>query len=359
MRPRALPLPLALALALAGCPSQDPSTSDVLPDGLVVAGDSAAFLPLAARAGAMGDAPLAVAARGLAEAVARCPSSFVAVSPDGGLEGLTRGVTCGAQGRVSPGGFVVAWPRADDGRVELEVTADAAGSFRFASRVPAAASGVLRLFRASKERAAVSRLPREGALAHAAIDVDDGLPLPEVLPPATRAFISTVTDGSWELAVYPPAPGAAMLQPAFSFGLSIPEVAERGLRRAVDESFVELGVRATELRIGTQSVVCVPELRVLPGLAPCAAVVDERLVLTWNQEVLERVLATGPPVRAESSFFVDFDRIAAVDQGLASSLNLAPLARVPWSVLHARAHDGTLEGCVSVRPDAECEQHSP
>lgn len=347
---------LAVAVVLGGC-ARDRDPSVALPDGLVVAGDAAALARLFERAGRMGEAPVAIAARALAPAVRRCRGGAVAVASGGGLDELVRHVTCDDDetGEVGRGGFLVAWPKIGDDRVTIEGDVDAAGNVRFTAQVPASSPGVLRLFRSSGAGDVHSRLPSAGALAHAALDVKDGLPLPEVLPQAARAFIALVSDGSWELAVYPPAPGSTMLQAAFSFGLSLPDVAAAGLKKAVDESFAALEVHSAEISVGPARAVCLPELRVLPELAPCAAVVDARLVVVWNQGLLERIVTTGALRRGPSFVMVDFDRTAALDDAMAALTGAAPTARVPWSALRLRGRDGALVGCLPIDAGVPCE----
>jgi hypothetical protein len=157
----------------------------------------------------------------------------------------------------------------------------------------------------------------------------DGLDLTALVPQGSQAddlfrlrsrlLSSALLDGSWELAVYPPAPGQEMPRIAVALGVRAGAAARAAAERVLDDVESAGPLRRQRVEIAGREADCLPELRLLPELAPCLVARDDALVVGWNAASLRYALASSPhdahDARDESGevaagrIEIDFDRL--------------------------------------------------
>ena len=103
---------------------------------------------------------------------------------------------------------------------------------------------------------------------------------------------------------------------------------------------------------------CLPDLHIMPELAPCYALARDALIVGWNEASLRHALASVDDAPGEAAlparFDVDLASLHAADQALAARLGreAVPL-RWPWRRLRASAErrEGALEMKLLLEPE--------
>jgi hypothetical protein len=190
------------------------------------------------------------------------------------------------------------------------------------------------------------------ALIRARSKPEGGLALAELVPAASQGdqlfhlrsalFGSLILDGSLELAIYAPSAPAHWPRVALALGVRSRAAAQEALQRFLEElgQSWPLPQRATEIAGAT--AICLPELKLLPELAPCAQVGAAALAIGWNAESLEHALA-GEPAElgdetargAGAALAVELARIPEADALLAGRAPAAAATGGRWQRLLA------------------------
>jgi hypothetical protein len=222
------------------------------------------------------------------------------------------------------------------------------------------------------EPAAPERLAAAERVAHARARSAGPLDLAALVPAGSQGdrlfalrsglFSAALLDGSVELALYLPEPGAGMPRIVAALGVRQQQAARTAAELFLDELEASWSLRRTPFAAGDARGACLPDLHLLPELAPCYALRGDALLAGWNAASLRHALATegapdagaradgGPPAQAASAaspaqLDVDLEGVAAADLRLAAQrgTDAAPL-RWPWRRLHATAgrRDGRL-----------------
>src|SRR5215475_7357718 len=161
-----------------------------------------------------------------------------------------------------------------------------------------------------------------------------------------RVLSAALLDGTLELALYPPEPGAAMPRAALALGVRQTDAARAAAERFLDEIGAMWRLRRAPFTADAGTGACLPDLHLLPELAPCYALARDALVLGWNEASLRQALgpeaiAGGePPADAAlpARFDLDLAKLRAADLALAAQLRREPAAlRWPWRSVRASA----------------------
>jgi hypothetical protein len=296
---------LALAL-LAGCGDSAPSD----PPGAWWAGRGPAVRALLAQIAQLEGTPLARRARELAAAlpdceilgahapdgdVARLMSSARCLSADDPLEGIRRGANSDLVFAIphAPETALRGALRSEDGALALEL------------RWPdPPAEGGIGLLVPGAEPAGPDRLASNGRLVQLRVRPRAGVDLASLVPDGSQAdrlfrlksalLSSAVLDGTWEAAVYLPERAGGMPGVAVALGFSLRSAAVAAIERFVADLQQTWPVHRSELHVAAGDGACLPDLNVLPELAPCYVATADALVVGWNPASLERALATDP-----------------------------------------------------------------
>jgi hypothetical protein len=197
-----------------------------------------------------------------------------------------------------------------------------------------------------------------GVLLHARVRPEGGLDIASLVPRDSQAdqlfhlksglFAGAVLDGTWEIAVYPPEAGGAVPPAALAIGTSLRSPAVAAMEDFLAEITAAWPVQRRDFALGDAEGACLPDLNLLPELAPCYVATDAALVVGWNAASLRRALAQGAggavdPRNPAAELHVDLARMALADRRLAGEGGAregAPGA-LPWRRLVA---DGETEG---------------
>ncbi|MBI2375439.1 MAG: hypothetical protein HYV07_15695 [Deltaproteobacteria bacterium] len=158
-----------------------------------------------------------------------------------------------------------------------------------------------------------------------------------------QLFSSLVLEGSFELAVYAPHPGARMPSTALALGVKSRSAAAAALDAFINDLLTSWPVHPTPFSLGDAQGRCIPDLSLLPELAPCYVLLDDRVVIGWNRESLLEALGTTPePSPSQRNrVHVDLTLLSKADRVLAQTLGASPLQiSYPWTEL-------TIEGAES------------
>jgi hypothetical protein len=301
----------AVALALAAACSPRQAAGPALPPGAHVQADVAALAALLGAFDALAATPAGQRAAELRQSLPACALATGA-DASGDLLGALRNLRCelsappglvalrGAHaigfaaplraGREALRGWIDVAP---DGRVSAELTLprDAA---------PAALAALL----PGAEPAGPALFSGGESLIRARLRPEGGLALAELVPAQSQGdqlfhlrsalFGSLVLDGSLELAVYLPAAPARWPRVALALGVRNRALAEKALQGFLSELRASWPLPQRETTIAGQRASCLPELRLLPELAPCAQVGERALALGWNAESLAHALGSEP-----------------------------------------------------------------
>jgi hypothetical protein len=165
-------------------------------------------------------------------------------------------------------------------------------------------------------------------LLHARLRAAAGLPIADWVPSGSQGdqlfrlrselFAGTVLDGTWELAVYVPEPGAQIPPAALAVGHRLRSAAEAAVEDFVAKVRSTWPVQRSALSLPQGAAACLSDLRILPDLAPCWFVGESALLVAWNEASLRRALADAgdPDLFASGGMVVRLDRFARADANL-------------------------------------------
>jgi len=161
-----------------------------------------------------------------------------------------------------------------------------------------------------------------------------------------RVLSAALLDGTLELALYPPELGAAMPRAALALGVRQTDAARAAAGRFLDQISEMWRLRRAPFSQDSATGACLPDLHLLPELAPCYAVARDALVLGWNEASLRHALGSETAAGAEAPadaalparFDLDLAKLRASDLALAAKLGREPAAlRWPWRSVRATA----------------------
>jgi hypothetical protein len=387
-RARGAPAPAlcaALAAFLLACGAPPPAQD--WPPGALFSANAPALAALLDALAQLEGTPLARRAASLRAALPRCPE-LEASAPD--LEGIFASLRC-----ADPQGPLAAFHR-ERGAHDLAFALPGepgARAIGHADLEAGAAQLALRFVALPEPWAALvpgdapagpDRLARAERVAHARARSAGPLDLAALVPPGSQGdrlfglrdqlLSAALLDSSVELALYLPEPGASMPRSALALGVRQPEAAQAAAERFLDEIAARWRLRRAPFEADGRSGACLPDLHLLPELAPCYALAGDALVLGWNPQSLRHALASeAADPAAEPAAAGAASRDAAPDDlalparlelDLAAlrdaDLRLAALAggearaqRWPWRRLRARAErrDGALELRLLLEPE--------
>lgn len=353
---------LVLALWLAACGSQPPDAD--WPAGALLSARREALLGALDRLMQLEGTPLAHAARELADALPDCPE-LEARAPDG-VAGLRDALRCAGSGEDLAGlrryrdeaDLALALPVAEGPRVLL-TSRERGGRTQLEIRWPSSAAGAMAAGLLPGEAAAGPPvLATRDRVLHARVR-SDGQGLASLAPRDSQAddlfrlrsqlLSKALLDGSWELAIYPPAPGEAMPRVAAALGVRAEAAARVAADRFLDDVESTWPLRRQSRVFDGREGACLPDLNLLPQLAPCLVTTEGALVLGWNAGSLQHALergaggadASSAPVAdaAPGRLEIDFSRLREADRSLAALHGdgaLREVTRWPWRRLLAR-----------------------
>jgi len=351
-------------LALAGC--RDSAPSD--PPGAWWAGRGPAVREVLSQLARLEGTPLARRARELAAALPDCESVGVH-APDGDAAKLADGVRCLADGdplekirRASQSDLVFALSRAPETALRGALRSEN-GALALDLRWPdPPASGALGLLVPGAEPAGPDRLAGARRLVQLRVRPRAGIDLAALVPEGSQAdrlfrlksalLGSAVLDGTWEGAVYLPERTGGMPGVAVALGFSLRSAAIAAIERFVADLQQTWPVHRSELHLAAGDGACLPDLNVLPELAPCYVATADALVVGWNRASLERALgsAADGPRKADAPARLDLDLalIQGADDLLARAVpGSSPPLHWPWS--RVVASGGESDGALALR----------
>ena len=371
-----------LALLLAACAKpQGPQW----PPGLLLSADRSALSTFLDSLAELEGTPLARIAKEWKAALPEC-AQVEASAPDADPHSLLASLRCAdpagplAAFHASRGEHALALAFPGDGDARATALADLDGGAaratlrwpepegRLADLLPGdAPAGPDRL--AVADRVAHGRARSAGPLDLAAW-VPSGSQGDRLFHLRDRVLSAALLDGTLELALYPPEEGAAMPRAALALGVRQADAARAAAERFLDEIGAMWRLRRAPFSAEAGTGACLPDLHLLPELAPCYALAGDALVLGWNEASLRHALGseTAPQSVAGSDapagdaaqparFDVDLAKLRAADLALAAKLGREPAAlRWPWRSVHASA--GRESGALRVELELVSERAS-
>lgn len=370
---------IAALLVLAGCgpPPSRPPDAD-WPAGALLSAQRSSLVHLLGQLESLDRTPLSRSARALRLALPDC-EHIEARAPEG-ASGLVDALRCAAE----DGGLqalhrdrgedaiLLALPIGEGPRLVVRVH-DQRDRLRVGVLWPeAAATGIV-----------ASLLPGEDAAGPAVLGGDPilhararspGLDLAALVPEGSQGdelfrlrnglLSSALLDGTWEIAVYPPAEGTAMPRMAAALGVRLRTAAEVAVQRLLGDLETTWSLSHAPLRWDGAEGACLTQLRLLPELAPCVIATERALVFGWNLESLrqaldaERIPAAGTATAARAE--LDLVRLRAADLQLAALRGgdvLSQVTRWPWQSVVARGErrGGSIAWEIELRPAAGTE----
>jgi len=240
---------------------------------------------------------------------------------------------------------------ADDGDVDLELLLPrSAFAGTWALTLPAA------------DPPGPTLLSHADELVHARLRPEGGLDIASLVPESSQAdrmfrlkselFAGAVLDGTWELAIYLPAPGRPMPRSALAVGFKLKGPAVAAMERFVEDLQEAWPIRRSDFAVAAAKGACLFDLTVLPDLAPCYVATENALVVGWNPasvvKALEKNAGAGAPsggLRPQGGLTVDLERFPDADTHFAQlaspGTSSTPAGGYPWQRLSA---DGVREG---------------
>jgi hypothetical protein len=337
---------LALAgLAALAC-GREPAPAEAWPPGAVLVGRAATLRSLAAQLGRIEGTPAAREAAAFAAALPEC-EIVEAHAAQASLAALRAGLRCAdRQGPLAAAhrdrgarDLAFAWPLGEQ-RATGSAALSAAGDLELLVELPGTAFGGARaLLRPGAAPAGPAVLGGADALLHARLRPEGGIDLPALLSRGSQGdqlfalrsqlFGAAVLDGTWELAFYLPGAGESLPRAALALGIRHRDVAKAAAARFLDEIEAAWPVRRAPFALGGAPGACLPELRLLPGLAPCYVTTESALVVGWSEASLRKALdGSAPALPASGGLVAELARLPAADARLAAPA--PPLGSPAW-----------------------------
>ena len=361
---------IALALLCASC-AQAPDAA--WPPGLLLSASRPALAGLLAALEELDGTPLARTAQAWQSALPEC-AELEAVAPDGDPHALLASLRCAdPQGSLAAfhrergeRDLLLALPGEPGHRATARAQLDGAAA-RIELRWPAL-DGQLADVLPGDEPAGPDRLAVASRVAHGRARAAGPLDLAAWVPRESqgdrlfhlrdRMLSAALLDGTLEVALYQPLPGAAMPRSAAALGVRQADAARAAAERFVDQIATTWRLRRAPFTSETGDGACLPDLHVMPELAPCYALARDALIVGWNEASLRHALASVEGAPGETAlparFDVDLASLRAADQALAARLGreVVPL-RWPWRRLRASAErrEGALEVQLLLEPE--------
>lgn len=352
--------------ALVACHASQDAVDVAWPAGGIVSADTASLRRLLTALSKHGDTPLATSSRTLLANLPACPH-VEAVAADGGFDGLTKPLHCStletslADFRQWRGdhSLAVAWPIGDGPRLLIRATeskhpgaTDSTSDWTFDLHWPVSkAPGVLGTLLPGRRNAGPPVFASDDDLMHVRVRSDEALDLADWAASGGQGdqlfrlrsdlFSGAILDGSWEMALYPPASGGKMPLAVAALGVTLESVAAGAFDRFLSEIESTWNLSRTPQRFGNASGACLYELRILPEFAPCAVTTRGAVLVGWNHASLAHALAAEPSAFAEDTggqLEIDFERIEQTDATLALLGQHTRAEPVDWPWRHLRAH---------------------
>jgi hypothetical protein len=335
----------ALALAAVACGrASEPGAA--WPEGALLVARTAALGDLLDRLARLEQTPLAREARAWRAALPAC-DVVEAHAPEADAGALRAALRCAAPDGALAAvhrergahDLVFGWPAAG-AQARGHAALSGAGALELRVSLPGDAfAGPRALLRPAALAPGAPVLGGADALVHARLRAEGGIDLPALLPPGSqgdelfalrsRLFGAAVLDGTWELALYLPGEREALPRAALALGVRHRSVSEAAAATFLDELEARWPVRRRPFALGDAAGACLPELRVLPGLAPCYVATGRALVVGWNEASLRKALDGSPPALSDAGGLVaELARLPAADARLAAPR--APAGATPW-----------------------------
>ncbi len=351
---------LALALVVLACGRE---RADAWPPGALLAGRAAALRAFATKLARLEGTPIAREALAWAEALPDCELVEARAEP-ASLAALRAALRCAdAAGPLSAlhrdrgeRDLAFAWPLGD-GRATGSADLSAAGDLELRIELPGEAfRGPRALLRPGDTPPGPAVLGGAEALVHARLRPEGGIDLPALLERGSQGdqlfalrsqlFGAAVLDGSWELALYLPAADERVPRAALALGIRHRGVAEAAAARFLDEIEAAWPVQRTPFALGDAAGACLPELRLLPGLAPCYVATERALVVGWSAASLRKALdGSAAALPASGGLVAELARLPAADARIAAPELPVGAPVFPWRRLVAEPlHAGASVG---------------
>jgi hypothetical protein len=123
-------------------------------------------------------------------------------------------------------------------------------------------------------------------------------------------------------------------------------VAEAAAARFLDELEAAWPMRRAPFALGGAAGACLPDLRLLPGLAPCYVATERALVVGWSEASLRKALDGSAPALPDAGGLVaELERLPAADARIAAPELPLGAPAWPWRRLVAEPrHAGASVG---------------
>jgi hypothetical protein len=299
------------------CACADPPAAPAAPalaPGLHVVGDAAALVRVAERAARLTGTPLGNAAARALERLKPCASVAWGSAPSLDALALLDALACGdppaplAAMRADAVAVRALTPEgvSFDGRA----TVDAQGGLALEGALAGTPPGGARLLVPGDDPGPA--VLAGGALAHARVRPAGGLDLASLVSNASQAdtmfrlksglFSGSVLDGTWELAVYP---ADGMPRAALALGHRSSAAAVAAIEGFITDLRATWSFHRAPFELAGEKGACLPELNLLPELAPCYLARDHELVVGWNEASVRAALAGAPDDAAGYVLHVD------------------------------------------------------
>lgn len=388
---RALACLAALALTAASAcgrrgTDEDAATTEGVqataewPDGALLLARRAPLEALLGELATLEGTPLAARAHAIASALPAC-ELLAGRSAEGSLLEAARLAGClepdsplaALERELGTRDLVFALPAGAHGRARGSLSRASGGGLLVELWLPpGAAAGARALLVPGSAPPGPTLLASRTALAHARAKPQGGLDLAALVPEGSQAdqlfrlrsrlFAGAALDGSWEAALYPPAPGGAAPLAALALGAASARAAALGIDEFASELERSWPVHRTPFRVGNAAGACLLDLNLLPELAPCYVAREDALVIGWNPASLRLALAAvdgpgaAPDLGPEGGLVVHLDRLAESDAQLAAAAGFAAQAGLPrawpWRRLRARGAPAGAELRVEIELEA-------
>lgn len=209
---------------------------------------------------------------------------------------------------------------------------------------PGAAHGATALLVPGPIPPGPARLAGTNTLLHARMRPRDGIDVAALVSDDSQAqllfhlksriFAGAVLDGTWEAALYMPRTGDTVPPLALALGFHLREGAVAAVEELIEDVRGTWPVTRTDFSVDEATGACLPDLRLMPGLAPCYVATQDTLVVGWNDQSVVRALSGGPAeLRSVGGVLLELSRLGEADTNLTG---IPPQgANLPWARVHA------------------------